>query len=81
MGFVDLGLPFRLIARNVEYRVDRIGNGRLDDRMCQAVTTAAPPVSPAGWLILLTTQPLVDEMKAVAGTRVLMELGCAAPVC
>ncbi len=65
-----IGLPVEVFSGRAETIARAFDSVvlRAVDRMCQAVTTAASLVSPAGWLILLTTQPLVDEMKAVAGT-------------
>ncbi|MFZ0394488.1 MAG: 16S rRNA (guanine(527)-N(7))-methyltransferase RsmG [Terracidiphilus sp.] len=41
---------------------------RAVDRMGLAVTAAASLVSNPGWLALLTTQPLTEELKALAGS-------------
>lgn len=44
---------------------------RAVDRMGEAVAAAAALVAPSGWLALLTTLPLVDPLKAEAGTGLL----------
>lgn len=64
-----IGLPVEIFTGRAETIARTFDSVvlRAVDRMGQAVTAAASLVSPAGWLILLTTQPLVDEMKALAG--------------
>ncbi len=64
-----IGLPIEIFTGRAE-TIARTFDAvvlRAVERMSQAVAAAASLVSPAGWLVLLTTQPLIDEMKAVAG--------------
>ncbi len=64
-----IGLPVEIFTGRAEAIARTFDSVvlRAVDRMGQSVTAAASLVSPAGWLVLLTTQPVVDEMKAVAG--------------
>lgn len=64
-----IGLPVEIFTGRAETIARTFDSVvlRAVDRMGQAVSAAASLVSPSGWLVLLTTQPLIDEMKAVAG--------------